>query len=302
MILLWGLEDSSMNLVRTAIEEMRAPFLFLNHADLLDTHVEVEYSPDVTGIIEVRGTKIQVEAIRSIYLRPYDFKEFPEFANLDRESPQYRHAQLLQSILWSLSDVADGLVLNRPSSMLSNSSKPYQSRLIEAQGFKVPETLITTDPSVARRFRVKHGDVVYKSISGTRSIVKRLSDEHEARMEDLRWCPTQFQVYVEGVDYRVHVVSSRLHATRIVSDAVDYRYGPSRIDACELPDDVAERCFNLTQAMGLIFSGIDLRRTPSGQWFCFEVNPSPAYSCYEEITGQKMSLDVANLLASYDRA
>jgi D-alanine-D-alanine ligase-like ATP-grasp enzyme len=28
-------------------------------------------------------------------------------------------------------------------------------------------------------------------------------------------------------------------------------------------------------------AGIDLRRTPSGEWYCFEVNPSPAYSWFD---------------------
>ncbi|MCZ6739513.1 MAG: RimK domain-containing protein ATP-grasp [Actinobacteria bacterium] len=288
-------------MIRGALEEMGASFLFLNHADLLDTHVELEYSPGVTGVLEFHGREYRVEHFRAIYVRPHDFRDLSEFADLDCESSEWRHARELQNILWSFVDIVDALVLNRPSAMLSNGSKPYQLRLIEEQGFAVPETLITTDATAVRSFRAEHGEVVYKSISGTRSIVNRLTDEHDARMDDLRWCPTQFQRYVEGVDYRVHVVGSRLFASRVLSDGVDYRYAPSSIEACELPDVVAERCLELSRALDLPLAGIDLRRAPDGQWFCFEVNPAPGYSSYEEITGQRISAAIANVLVEHDR-
>ncbi len=63
--------------------------------------------------------------------------------------------------------------------MRSNASKPYQCRLIEAHGFKVPETLITTDASAARWFRDQHREVVYKSIR-SRVVLPNIGhvDEH----------------------------------------------------------------------------------------------------------------------------
>jgi hypothetical protein len=296
MILLWGLvQDPPLRLVRDALAWAGTPFLFLNQAYLLETHVEVEYASSVTGILNVGVREYRVEDLRAMYLRPYDFRNFPHLSHLGAESPQWRHAHALEEALWGLADLADAVVLNRPSTMQSNSSKPFQCRLIEACGFDVPETLITTDASIARCFREQHGDVVYKSISGRRSIVNRLGDEHEGRMANLRWCPTQFQRRVPGVDHRVHVVGDRLFATRVLSDAVDYRYGFARMEPYQLPDDVAARCLLLARTLGLQLAGIDLRRTPEGEWVCFEVNPSPAYSCYE-FPDRRISLAIAELL------
>jgi D-alanine-D-alanine ligase-like ATP-grasp enzyme len=48
--------------------------------------------------------------------------------------------------------------------------------------------------------------------------------------------------------------------------------------------------------MSLPLAGIDLRRTASGEWYCFEVNPSPGFSFYEDATGQPISEAVATLL------
>jgi len=47
----------------------------------------------------------------------------------------------------------------------------------------------------------------------------------------------------------------------------------------------------------LAVAGIDLRRTPEDEWYCFEVNPSPAFSFYEEATHQPIAEAIAALLA-----
>lgn len=39
----------------------------------------------------------------------------------------------------------------------------------------------------------KWGRLIYKSVSGTRSIVAELSDVHRGRLDDVSTCPTQFQ-------------------------------------------------------------------------------------------------------------
>ncbi len=48
---------------------------------------------------------------------------------------------------------------------------------------------------------------------------------------------------------------------------------------------------------GLLVSGIDLRHAKrDNRWYCFEVNPSPAFSYYEQYTGQTIAAAVARLL------
>ena len=44
-------------------------------------------------------------------------------------------------------------------------------------------------------------------------------------------------------------------------------------------------------------AGIDLRLTDDGRWFCFEVNPSPGFTYYEQATGQPIARSIARLLA-----
>ena len=129
--------------------------------------------------------------------------------------------------------------------MCSNSSKPYQTQLIAQQGFDIPETLITNDPVLVRGFFEQHRRVIYKSISGIRSIVQALTPDDLARLEQIRWCPTQFQEFIEGTNTRVHVIGQELFATRIVTEVTDYRYagrqgGEIELTAVEISDDLAE--------------------------------------------------------------
>src|SRR5207237_382332 len=190
---------------------------------------------------------------------------------------------------------------NRPSSSASNNSKPYQAKLIEAFGFAVPDSLITTDADAVLAFRSHHRDVIYKSISGVRSIVARFTDGDKSRLADVMWCPTQFQEYVTGTDYRVHVIGDEVFACEVISEADDYRYAshsgmPVEIRRASLDSEVDRQCRMLAAGLGLSIAGIDLRRAPSGCWYCFEVNPSPGFSYYEHATGQPLALSVARLL------
>src|SRR5207249_2950215 len=126
-------------------------------------------------------------------------------------------------------------------------------------GFSTPETLITTDPEAAFAFWQQHGLVVYKSISGQRSIVACLKDEDRGRLSKVSRCPTQFQQWIAGTDYRVHVVGNQIFACRVRSTSFDYRYDPrTSIDSAEIPDSVAENCYRLTRGLGLELSGVDL--------------------------------------------
>jgi len=59
---------------------------------------------------------------------------------------------------------------------------------------------------------------------------------------------------------------------------------------------VAARTRSLVAALGLALAGVDLRRTPDGQWFCFEVNPSPGFTFYEPEDERPVADAIARLL------
>ena len=165
-----------------------------------------------------------------------------------------------------------------------------------------PRTLVTTIPEEAAAFYKACGrKVIFKSLSSTRSIVRRMDKRDMARLDRLRNCPTQFQECVEGVDIRVHTVGDEVFATEIESEASDYRYAGRQgasleTRAIEIPPEISQACIGMARSLGLELAGIDLRRAPDGRWYCFEVNPSPGFIFYERSTGQPISEAVARRL------
>ena len=161
-------------------------------------------------------------------------------------------------------EVAPLRVANRMGPGMSNASKPWQGQLIRKAGFATPESIVTNDPAAVLAFRQKHRRVIFKSASGVRSIVTPLSGAQDAALERVRALPTLFQAFVPGVNYRVHVVGGQVFCTRV--------------------DSVL-----LAAGMGLELAGIDLKRRPDGEFVCFEVNPSPAYSCFDRESAQAVA-------------
>jgi glutathione synthase/RimK-type ligase-like ATP-grasp enzyme len=126
-----------------------------------------------------------------------------------------------------------------------------------------------------------------------RSIVRTLCEKDFERLDRILWCPTQFQRFVDGINVRVHTVGKTVFASAIVTDATDYRYAHHQgssvmMYGIDLSEELAQRCVRLADVLGLPFAGIDLKIDPQNTAYCLEVNPSPAFSYYEEQTGQPM--------------
>jgi glutathione synthase/RimK-type ligase-like ATP-grasp enzyme len=305
MILLGGIRsEPPLVLLTQALEELGAPYRFFNQRTSQDCAMTMAIGADgIGGMLRMGDETLNLDDISAVYLRLMDDRLLPELEGEPAGSPRHRHTRALHDTLYRWIEVADARVVNRSDPQGSNSSKPYQAQLIAGFGLRVPETLITNDPAEVLAFRRTYGSIIYKSMSGVRSIVKTFDDDDIARLNDIGWCPVQFQALVPGNDVRVHVIDREVHATEIISDVTDYRYarkmgGTTTLRAFELSTDLADRCVALTAGLDLVFAGIDLRIGADGTATCFEVNPSPAFSYYQANTGQPIAMNLARYLAA----
>lgn len=267
--------------------------------------MEIEFeinSGRIRGRMQLDGQNFCLEDFTGIYNRLMDFQLLPELDHEPPNSLRRLHCQALHSTLTRWFEIAPARVLGRNSEIASNYSKTHQAQIIREHGFEIPETLITNDPGLVLDFRKNHKQVIYKSISCVRSIVQILEEVDLIRLDCIRWCPTLFQEYIEGDNIRVHTIGSQVFPTLIRTSSTDYRYSylqgeQEKLKAITLSDELAERCLELSKALGIEFAGIDLKITPDNQVYCLEVNPGPAFSYYEYHTGQPIAHAVARYLA-----
>lgn len=285
MILVWG-DDGDPPVARVLAElERRGVKCVHIGTDLGPLGYDLTLGPELRGTLSWQGDEFSVASIDGMYIRP------------GYSRPDQAQAASAMAALASFANVP---VVNRPVAGRSNWSKPFQARLLTRAGFCVPDTLLTTDPGAVAAFAARHERVIYKSISGVRSIVAVLDRSRPERFEGVKHGPVQFQRWVAGTDVRVHVVGNAVFATSVESAAIDYRYPASDAEVvmtpAEIPDEIAQRLIGFARAQGLLLAGADLRVTPDGEWYAFEVNPSPGFSAYEDATGQPIAAAIVDLI------
>lgn len=304
MILLCGIpSEAPLRLVIEAAEQAGAAYVVFNQRQAGQSALQVttryqDGRPEVEGVLRLGGQVFPLDAFSGAYLRLMDFQELPEY----RQGGDPAAIEQVHRALVAWLEAAPLRVMNRAGPMGSNQSKPYQAQLIARAGFLTPPTLISNDPEAVRAFLTEHGRVIYKSISALRSVVQELTPAGLRALERIRYLPVQFQAFIPGEDLRVHVAGERVFASRIRSSAIDYRYAGREgldveLESVYIEDALVERCRSLSEQLELPLCGIDLRVAPGGEVYCFEVNPSPAYSYYQEQTGQ----DIAGAIVEYLR-
>jgi glutathione synthase/RimK-type ligase-like ATP-grasp enzyme len=298
-----GLADSVTELVCARLMDCGYPYRLL---DLVSYPVGFQIkwhwkSAGPTGYIAGPDWKLDLDELTGVFIRYLGPEGRLPPPNIAPGDVPAIYAEYDTGLMVLLEDLPCAVV-NRLGGGMSNNSKVYQALLVRQCGLLTPPTLVTNDPEAARRFYEEcQGEVIYKSLSGIRSIVRRLKPEQLARLSLLRHGPAQFQSFIPGVNVRVHTVGDQLFATRVYSEAVDYRYagregGQVEMEPTTLPPAVAESCLRLARQLDLLMTGIDLKETPAGDYYCFEVNPSPGFLYYEKYSGQPISTALADLL------
>src|SRR5438093_149171 len=127
LVLLWGTpRDSPIAAVNADLDRLQIPHVLLDQRSVLLTEVELSVDRSVAGVVRVNDSLIDLNAVTAVYARPHNVRELPAIEQAGPDSPEGRHAVLVTDLLWAWTEMADALVVNRPSAMASNDSKPYQ--------------------------------------------------------------------------------------------------------------------------------------------------------------------------------
>lgn len=197
----------------------------------------------------------------------------------------------------------DTFWVNPPDSIVRAGRKPIQHQVANEVGFSTPATLYTNDPDAIRCFIARQGGrIVYKTLNGvswrdeaTQWAPYTSVITADSLVEDdlLRSVPGIYQEIMDkAYELRITVMGEQVFAAKVdsqntCSGRLDWRrsYHELRMEACEIPSDVAGRCQEMLRRLGLVFACFDVIVTPEGEYVFLELNEAGQFLFVERFTG-----------------
>lgn len=303
--------DGTADLVVEALLERNAQVERIDTADFPDA-LSLAATPDridSPGWLCVRGRRIDLESVCSVYRRSPARFEFPA----GMSAPERRFATL-ESVygLGGVFAAQPWRWIDHPSAVADASYKPRQLRLAAQCGMTVPRSLVTNVGTRAREFAAEVGGaLVYKSLStGVVSEADEVRIIYTSRLtaSDLDYgaiglCCHLFQEWVpKAFDVRLTAVADRCFAVAVHAGSpeseVDWRrrYDDLRYEVIETPPDVRRRVRTYLRELALTFGAFDFSVTPDGRWWFLECNPAGQWGWIAEQTNLPIAEAIADEL------
>jgi glutathione synthase/RimK-type ligase-like ATP-grasp enzyme len=196
-------------------------------------------------------------------------------------------------------------VINNPYAETFANRKPYQLSIANSLGLTIPETLISNDPDAIKEFWIKNNrNCIYKTLTPMPDKMletRRLLETDFAELDKVRYAPVIVQQTIEGLDIRINVIGSQVFGasakTNIKEAEFDWRIDPTlKWEKHDIDERLQDTLRLLIKKLGLHYGSIDMRLTPNGDYFFFEINPSGQFLFIEIDTGQTLSDSMAQLL------
>lgn len=186
-------------------------------------------------------------------------------------------------------------------------------------GLKVPKTLVTNNPEVAREFGENcQWNVLVKTFHFSGFVVnqteawhcfaKHIDKEQFLQFaKTISFAPTFLQQYIDkSIELRVTIIgeevfTAAIHSQEIEKTKSDWRAIDSyqiKHTVYDLPVEIAQKLLAFNRHYSLVFSTFDLILTPEGEYYFLECNPNGQWYWIEELTQMPMAKTMAKLLMS----
>lgn len=222
----------------------------------------------------------------------------------------------IRNTLFGFLESVDAYSLGKPSIYRRLDSKEEQLKIADKLGLKIPATAVTNNPEEARRFIIKHGDVVAKMQTGfaiyedgVENVVftNVVNEDKLEELDTLLYCPMQFQKKIEKKkELRITVVGRDVYAFEIDSQQseaakTDWRKdGINLIDKwipTELPQDIEAKILELLDVYHVDYGAIDMIVSPEDEYYFIEINAAGEFFWLDNLTeDNRISKSIADLL------
>jgi glutathione synthase/RimK-type ligase-like ATP-grasp enzyme len=264
-------------------------------------------------LFDRNGRAVPLADIRSVWTRGASYAGYHRPALNSSANLALAESSHAGNYLWSR--IADRLWMN-PMPVLRSTNRLNQAQVALRMGMRVPESLVTTRGRDAVEFAQAHGDCIIKPISqggkfesGPGQIMCERFDPR-AEIDDTLFAPVLIQQMVpKAHELRVAIVGGRVFSGAIESmrsdkTSVDSRcWVETELTYFRMPLSAEESksLVELNRELGLVYSSMDLIRTPDGELVFLEANPSGQWTFLEAQTGFPISEAMALLLSGRER-
>lgn len=307
--------DVSADFVIRELQRRGLPYRRINTEDLADDACSCELPSFDWTISNLAKGQLRLADVKVVWFRRPG-NPFEETVAAVRPAPAVQRFVTEQWATWlEALELAPGCRwVNHPEPAARFENKIRQLRLAVELGFTIPHTLVSNDPSRIRAF-VAARKIVAKALFAP--LLEGETEDHfvfteMVKQDDLsdasalRAAPAIFQeAIMPKVDYRVTVVGNQIFAVRIdiPFGAVDWRVHQRDVifTRVELPDEVAQRCFQFVRQAGLVFGAIDLLER-HGTWYFLEINPSGEWGWLQQPVGLPIAEALCDTFAAFSSA
>jgi glutathione synthase/RimK-type ligase-like ATP-grasp enzyme len=315
-------DDHHVNAVRKVVEVLGFT-MFRFDTDLLVkgvNSVTFDYQ-DGYGTVMLRtseGTLCSADIDSVWYRKPFGFGNVGFVESINDPVQRGIVAKEVSAVLNGLfAFLADCYWLNKPDAITRAQLKPYQILLAREIGFNLPDTIITSDPQVAREF-CSVGPTIFKPLVEAAMVYGEqayaidttlLTERHLAQLDLIKAQPVLLQRYVDkAFELRVTYVGGELFVARqeLTSSAplgvVDWRSLQGTSDSVYTPYALSSKTAHNVKCMmrklNLGFGALDFAVAHDGTEFFLEVNPNGQWFGYTDEIGLPAAATIARCLVN----
>jgi len=312
-------EDITIDILVDKLNKKSINYYRLNTEDLIekiDINIDLKQSSFLL-YDKIKKIHININNIKSVYYRR---PKLPELLLLDNISESERN-YLKHECFYILQGIYDFLNIkfwiNSYWSILKAENKILQLQVAKKVGLKIPNSLITNNVSLAKKFNSKQECVIkpiksgfIKDIDDPQIIFTNIFNPLKNEIEKVSLFPTYFQSHIKKqADIRVTIVGKNFFVAKICSQdkkstSVDWRAGKNydlKYEHIELPKKVQESCKKFMKALHLNYGALDFILEPNGEYCFLEINPNGQWGWIEKRLNLPISDAIIDLLLNYDK-
>jgi glutathione synthase/RimK-type ligase-like ATP-grasp enzyme len=295
-------EDFTTDFLINILNKKSYPYLRFNCEDIDEYDVYFDYTKSLNPVIN------GIETFKSVWYRRTKYPALSQYAFDEQNYLIGEYGYLLTNILENL-DCPKWI--SHPNNINIAENKILQLREAQKIGLKIPKTLIanTAEKIIEFASKINNEKIIIKPLhsgrvnfqNGTKLIYSNVLNAAKLKnLDQYHLTPCIYQEYIDKLyELRITVVNESVFAAKVDSQAnsntkIDWRKEKLAFSPYNLPDELSNKCIELTKSLGLNFGAIDMIRTKNGYVF-LEINPNGQWAWIEMDT----KLPISNAIINY---